>query len=85
MLAPQPRPRGGAHVGEMEHHLHDGPQAQEHDRGPEESLEPATDERPGRLALAARGVVGDEVREAADEEEDRHDLEDPGEEPQART
>ena len=44
----------------------------------------ARDELGGALALAAQPVDRREVGEAADEEEDRHHLEQPGGEPQAR-
>jgi hypothetical protein len=81
---PDPRARRRAGVGEVQHHLDDGPHAHQHQRRHQQAPGPAADEVEHRVAPLAGRLVGDEVRVAAHEEEHGHDLEQPRQQPESR-
>ena len=81
-VAPHPRSGRRADIQQVHRELDDRPDREEDERGAEQPRHAAPDEGTRRTAASARRVVGNEVREPADEEEDRHHLQEPGGEPE---
>jgi hypothetical protein len=68
----------------LEHERDDEPGPDEHHGRLHESFDAAPNERTRGLTLAASRLDGNEVGETSDEEEERHHLEEPGQDPHPR-